>query len=135
MRGDRRCDAAVGCRGEHERAALPLLLAQEGQHLGVVGQQCGVELGPAGDLFLEVGAAAQQPPRQHEDQRGIASQQAQQRLDERVGSDQRAVQVDAKHGGACGRRGSCVRGAAHVVSGVGAAHVAIGRDGARSASG
>ena len=99
---------------------------QKRQHLGVVGQQRGVEVGPTGDLFLEVGAPAQQPPGQHEDQRGIAPQQAQQRFDERVGSDQRAVQVDAEHRGV--RRGGCVRGTAHVVSDAGVARVMKGRE-------
>ena len=82
--------------GQVELPALAPLRREIAEQFGVVGQPSGVERGAAGDLGLEASASPGQPQRQLPEAGGIPVQELADRIEERIGLDQRAVQIDAE---------------------------------------
>ena len=87
---------AIGAGGQVELAALAPLTAKVADELGVVGQPGDIERSAAGHLRLEACAAPGQPERQLPETGRIAVHELADGIEEGVGLDQRAVEIDAE---------------------------------------
>ena len=95
MIGDGSRRLLVRCGREHDRAPIALLLAQELDQLGVVGQRLRCQLSERANLLLEARAAHRQQSRQLA--KCIAARDERQHaFDSGVRTQQRTVQIDAE---------------------------------------
>jgi hypothetical protein len=97
-------EADVGAGGEVEFAATSVFLLQEVKELAVVGQVGSVERNVRCNEGFESGFAAQQSSGKPEEGLGVISSQCQKRVNQRVGFDQGAIEIDAERLGADGGR-------------------------------
>ena len=86
--------ALVRRRDQRHPAPAGALFPQPGKHFGIVRQAGGIKDDAAGKLLLEPGAAPQQPKWNREQVQRIAPHQPQRRLEQQIGADQRAVEID-----------------------------------------
>ena len=94
--GDRLDDPVVGRREQGELATARGLRLEPGQHRLVERQSADIERGPLGDVALEGRLAGPEPERQPHQIRRPLPHQAQELLMQRVGEDQRPVEIDAQ---------------------------------------
>ena len=93
--GDDVGQGLMGARHQHDRTLTALALDQF-DHLGAVGQLDLGEIDPRGDLGLQPRPAVEQPQRRAQRLQRPLAQQRQEALEQQVGADQRAVEVDAQ---------------------------------------
>ena len=87
---------AIGSGRQIELPALAPLGMQVAEQFGVVGQPGGVERGVTRYLGLQAGASLGQPLRQLPEMDWVAAHKQADGVEERVGFDQRAVQIDTQ---------------------------------------
>ncbi len=118
LAGHRLRDPRVGAGGQHQTAALALERTQVVQQFPGHGQGRDVDGRQQGQPVLQVRAPAGQPRRQLQQLQRLPARDVEQRLDERVGVQQRAVEVHHQRhririGRQCRGAGFGVHGALH----------------------
>ena len=96
MRGDAFGEPHVCASGEKDLAAMEMLLLEEGEQGPVIGQVRYVQRNGLGDIRLERGFAVEQAAGQAEKAAGMGAEQDQEGVDESVGFDEGAVEIDAE---------------------------------------
>ena len=86
----------IGCGRQHELPAGSRFLFEIGEERFAVGEAGDIDGHAVRNRPLHVGAAIPQPHRDEEQRERIALHQAEQRLVQKVGLDQRSVEVDVK---------------------------------------
>ena len=88
--------ARIGSGGEVDAAALSALLFEPCKQRAVVGEMGHVERNVIRDLRLQRGFAIEDPAEGFEGACRIGAQQDEQRIDQRIALDERAVEVNAQ---------------------------------------
>jgi hypothetical protein len=96
MVGDAAGKMDVGAGSEINVTAAGVLLLEVFEELAVIGQMCDVERDRLGNKFFEGGFAADERSRQAEEATRMGTGQHEERIDEGVGFDQRAVEIDVE---------------------------------------
>ena len=96
MRGDRVGEFARRAGGQNDAAAGRALLAQPLDQLLAVGKAGRIDVDAGGKLLLQPRRARHQPDRHHEQVERVPAQQQEQSFPQKVGRDQRAVEIDSE---------------------------------------
>ena len=94
--GDTLRQARIRARDQIDCAAARLLLMKKLHELAVVRQMRDIKRDMRGDECLERGLAAQKAPRQGEQKRRVRAHKHQKGVDERIGLDERSVEIDTE---------------------------------------
>ena len=96
MRGDRVGEFARRAGGQNDAAAGVALLAQPFDQLFAIGKTGGIDVDAGGDLLLQPRRTRHQPDRHQEQIERVPAQQQEQPFPQKVGRNQRAVEIDSE---------------------------------------
>ena len=96
MRRDRLGEFARRAGGQHDAAAGLALFAQPLDQRRAVGQTRGIDVDALGDLLLQARRARHQPDRHQQQIERVLAQQQEKAFPQKVGRNQRAVEIDGE---------------------------------------
>ena len=95
MIGDLLRNSTVCRRGQHQHAALRLLLLQVSEEFAVIGKVGRIEIPASRQFFLKPRLALSEPARQRQHDTRIGHAGGDGRFVQRIGRQQRAIEIDA----------------------------------------